>query len=82
MSEDWRIVPDSLRDREPIRRGKPPSSDLSIQILAGKTVFVKEGKNTFGSIYNLAKSHNKRARTKKTTINDQIGTLVWLEDIE
>jgi hypothetical protein len=76
---NYRTVPDSLRDREPVKRGRSPSNDLSKRLLKGQTIFI-EGKNNFGSIYTLAKNNGKQARTKKTTINEVEGTLIWLEE--
>jgi len=76
----YRIVPDSLREREPLKRGRSPINDLSKRLLQGQTVFV-EGKYNFGSLYTLAKNNGKQARTKKMTINDVAGTLVWLDPV-
>jgi hypothetical protein len=77
----FRVVPDNLREREPIRRGRPPTSPLSEALLMGKTVFIPGAKKTWGNLYTLAKNNDKKARTKFTVINDVEGTLVWFEDV-
>lgn len=79
---DWRIVPDNLREREPIRRGRAPKNELSRKLLNGSTVFVPGQTKTFGSLYTLAKNHNKKCITQRTEINGEQGTLVWFDDIE
>jgi hypothetical protein len=78
----FRIVPDSLREREPVRRGRSPTSPLAKALLAGSTVFIPGPKKTWGNLYTLAKNHNKKARTKTTLINGDAGILVWFEDQE
>jgi hypothetical protein len=77
---EFRTVPDSLREREPIRRGRPPVSPLAQALLSGQTVFIAGEKKGWGNLYKLAANNNKKARTKKTILNDEIGTLVWFED--
>jgi hypothetical protein len=76
---DFRIVPDVLREREPVRRGRTARSPLSKALLSGKTVLIT-GERGVGNLYKLAVNHNMRARTKKTLINGEIGTLAWFED--
>jgi len=78
---EFRIVPDVLREREPVKRGRTPNSPLAKALLAGKTVFITEDRKTWGNLYKLASNHGMRARTKRTTINGDIGTLAWFEDI-
>jgi hypothetical protein len=79
---DWRIVPDNLREREPIRRGRAPKNKLSRALLNGQTIFIQGENKTFGSLYTLAKNHNKRCVTQRTEINNERGTLIWFEDLE
>ncbi len=78
----YRIVPDSLREREPIRRGRPPISPLTRDLLAGLTVFQTGPKKTWGNLYTLAKNHGRKCRTKSTIINEEEGTLIWFEDAD
>lgn len=78
---EFRVVPDSLRERDPIRKGRPPTSPLTQALLEGQTVFIPGAKKTWGNIYTLAKNHNKKARTKHTEINGEEGTLIWFEDV-
>lgn len=80
MTNEYRIVPDVLRAREPVRRGKKPTSQLALDLLAGKTVFITGRKKTWGNIYTLASNHGKKARTKTTTLNQETGVLIWFED--
>lgn len=80
--ESWRIVPDNLREREPIRRGRAPKNELSRKLLNGSTIFVAGQNKTFGSLYTLAKNHNKVCKTQRTEINGEYGTLVWFEEIK
>lgn len=75
----FRIVPDILRNRE--TQGRAPVSELSKTLLRGNTVFITE-KRTFGSLYNLAKHHGKQAKTKRTVLNGEEGTLVWFIDLD
>lgn len=77
----FRIVPDAMREREPLVRGRIPNNPMSKALLAGQTVFITGPKRTWGSLYTLAKNHNKRARTKRTVVNGDEGTLAWFEDI-
>lgn len=79
---DFRPVPDDLREREPITKGREPKSKLSRALLSGGTFFVPGDRKTWGSIYSLAKNHNKTAHVKRTDINGEVGTLLWFEDIE
>lgn len=79
MSE-WRIVPDNLRERKPVRRGRAPKNELSQRLLNGSTVFIEGQNKTFGSLYTLAKNHNKVCKTQRTEINGEQGTLIWFED--
>ena len=79
---DWRLVPDSLREREPIRRGRTPKNPRSRALLNGSTIFVAGPNKTFGSLYNLAKNHNKKCKTQRTIFNKEEGTLIWFEDIK
>lgn len=74
-----RIVPDSLREREPLRKGKP-IGQLSKDLLAGKTWFETK-KINFGSFYTLARNHGMVCKTKRTKINDEVGVLVWFEKV-
>jgi hypothetical protein len=76
---EFRIVPDVLREREPVRRGRTPRSPLSKALLSGKTVLIKGGR--VGNLYKLASNHNMRAKTKKTILNEETGTLAWFEEI-
>lgn len=76
---DFRIVPNVLRERETVRRGRMPSSPLAKALLAGKTVFITEDRKAWGNLYKLASNHNLRARTKRTLINGEMGTLAWFE---
>lgn len=78
---DFRVVPDNLRERDPIKRGRPPATPLARALLAGQTVFIPGDKKGWGNLYKLAGNNNKKARTKSTVINDENGTLVWFEDI-
>lgn len=77
---DYKIVPDSLRDREEVRQGRAPESPLSKDLLAGKTVFIPGKGKGFGSAYKLASNRGLKAHTKRTTINGERGTLVWFEE--
>ena len=76
---DFRLVPDIIRNREPIAKGRKPASPLSKSLLAGKTVFVSSGKKTWGSLYRLAKNHNMKARIKYTNLNGEDGYVIWFE---
>lgn len=76
----FRVVPDSLREREPLLRGRVPKNPLSKALLNGQTVFITGPKQTWGSLYTLASNHNKRAKTKRTVVNGEEGTLAWFED--
>jgi hypothetical protein len=78
---DFRIVPDELREREPIKKGREPKSKLSRALLNGGTFFIPGERKTWGSLYNLAKNHDKTAHVKRTNINGEDGTLIWFEDI-
>jgi hypothetical protein len=75
----FRSVPDEMREREPIVRGREPKSELSKALLAGGTYFIPGARKTWGSIYNLARNHNKVAHVKRTVINGESGTLIWFE---
>lgn len=75
---EFRVVPDSLREREPLRRGRVPKNKLSRALLNGQTIFVA-GKTKHGSIYTLARNHGMTAHTKLTDLNGEIGSLVWFE---
>lgn len=79
---EFRSVPDVMREREPITKGREPKSELSKALLAGGTFFVPGARKTWGSIYNLARNHGKIAHVKRTDINGETGTLLWFEDIE
>lgn len=79
---DFRVVPDVLREREPVRRGRTPKSPLAKALLSGKTVFIEGDKKAWGNLYKLAKNHGKRAKTKRTSLNGDIGVLAWFEDNE
>lgn len=78
---DFRIVPDVLREREPLVKGKGPVSDLSRALLRGSTIFISGPAKTWGSLYSLAKNHGKYAKTKRVIVNDEEGTLVWFTDL-
>lgn len=78
---DFRVVPDALRERDPIRRGRPPASPRARALLSGQTIFVPGDKKGWGNLYKLAKNNDKKARTKSTEINGERGTLIWFEDI-
>jgi len=78
---EFRVVPDVLREREPVKRGRSPTSPLAKSLLAGKTVFITTDRKAWGNLYKLASNHNMRARTKRTIINGDIGTLAWFEAI-
>lgn len=77
---EFRTVPDNLRERDPIRRGRPPATELARVLLSGRTIFVPGTKKGWGNLYKLAKNHSKQAHTKTTSINDEQGTLIWFED--
>lgn len=77
---DFKIVPDVLRERKPLRRGRPPEKPLTKALLSGQTVFIPGPKKGWGNLYTLAKNHGMKARTQTTDINGEIGTLVWFED--
>ena len=76
----FKVVPDVLREREPLVRGRIPRNPLSKALLNGQTVFIPGRKQTWGSLYTLAKNHNKQCKTKRTVINEEAGTLAWFED--
>jgi len=76
---EFRVVPDNLREREPVRRGRPPVTPLAQALLKGQTVFIVSEKKGWGNLYKLAKNNGRRARTKSTIINDEVGTLIWFE---
>jgi len=79
----FRLVPDSLQNREPFVRGRIPVSPLSKALLNGSTVFVAESKKkTWGSLYRLAQSHSKRARIKSTILNGEKGYIIWFEVVD
>lgn len=77
---NFKVVPDVLREREPLVRGRIPRNPLSKALLNGQTVFITGKKQTWGSLYTLAKNHNKQCKTKRTTINSEEGTLCWFEN--
>lgn len=77
----FRVVPDSLWEREPHFRGRPPRSELSKALLLGQVVEVTGMKN-LGSLYSLAKRHGKKAKSQKTIVNDREVTLVRFIDPE
>jgi hypothetical protein len=79
---EFRTVPDDLREREPIQKGREPKSKLSRALLNGGTQFVPGTRRAWGSLYNLAKNHNKVAHIKRIEINGEEGSLIWFEDIE
>jgi len=79
---DFRIVPDDMRERETLVKGRQPTSNLSRALLNGGTYFVPGARKTWGSIYNLARNHNKTAHVKRTLINGEEGTLLWFEDVD
>lgn len=74
---NFKVVPDVLREREPLVRGRIPRNPLSKSLLNGQTVFITGKKQTWGSLYTLAKNHNQQCKTKRTTINGDEGTLCW-----
>jgi hypothetical protein len=77
----FRVVPDIIRNRDPVARGRKPKSQLSQQLLKMKTVFVpSQTKKTWGNIYRLAKNHGLRARIRQTDINGEEGYVMWFED--
>jgi len=78
---EFKIVPDVMREREAVRRGRPPASPLAQALLKGQTVFIPGKKQGWGNLYKLAKTHDKKCRTKSTDINGEIGTLIWFEDM-
>jgi len=78
----FRIVPDDMREREPIVRGREPKSKLSRALLNGGTYFVPGKKKTWGSLYNLARNHGKTCHVKRTEVNGEEGTLIWFEVVE
>lgn len=78
----FRVVPDILREREPLLRGRIPKNPLSKALLSGQTVFITGPKQTWGSLYTLARNHNKKAKTKRTIINGDEGTLAWFVDLD
>jgi hypothetical protein len=78
---EFRVVPDVLREREPVKRGRRADSPLAKSLLAGKTVFITEDRKTWGNLYKLASNHGMRCRTKRTIINGDIGTLAWFEEV-
>lgn len=77
---NFKVVPDNLREREPLTRGRVPKNPLSKALLNGQTVFISGPKQTWGSLYTLAKNHEKKAKTKRTVLNNEEGTLCWFED--
>jgi len=77
---EFRIVPDELREREKLTRGREPTSKLSRALLNGGTYFIPGKKRTWGSLYNLAKNHEKVCHVKRTIMNEVEGTLIWFED--
>jgi hypothetical protein len=78
---EFRVVPDIIRNRDPVVRGRRPVSQLSQSLLKRKTVFVpSEVKKTWGNIYRLAKNHGLRARVRQTNINGEEGYVMWFED--
>jgi hypothetical protein len=77
---EYRVVPDSLRELEPVGRGRKPQA-LSRDLLAGKTILLPPEKKNFGSLYTLAKKHGKRCIVKKINISGATGTRIWFEDI-
>lgn len=78
----FRVVPDALREREPLIRGRIPKNPLSKALLNGQTVFITGKKQTWGSLYTLARNHNKKCKTQRTIINGEEGTLAWFAEEE
>ena len=78
---EFRVVPDNMRERETVRRGRPPVTPLAQALLKGQTVFVSGPKKGWGNIYKLAKNNGFKARTKSTLVNDEVGTLIWFEEV-
>ena len=76
----YRIVPDSLRERDPIKRGRDVVNQKSKDLLLGKTIFEPGAKKTWGHLYKLASNHQMKCRTKTTVVNDEYGTLIWFEE--
>jgi hypothetical protein len=76
---EFRTVPDEMREREPLVKGREPRNALSKALLGGGTYFIAGPKKTWGSIYTLAKNHSKVAHVKRTEINGIEGTLIWFE---
>lgn len=78
---NYRIVPDSVRNRGIVTRGRRPTNKLSLDLLAGKTVHVQDTKGkTWGSIYKLAKNHNMRAHIRWEELNDEKGYTMYFLD--
>lgn len=78
---DYRIVPDIIRNRDPVARGRKPKSGISQMLLQKRTVFVpSDTKKTWGNIYRLAKSHGLKAHIRQTDINGEQGYVMWFED--
>jgi hypothetical protein len=53
---------------------------LAKALLTGQTVFIPGAKKGWGNLYKLAANNDKSAHTKKTILNDEVGTLIWFDD--
>lgn len=80
----YRIVPDNLRLRKPVRRGRSVRNQKSKDLLAGRTLFEVplDPKNTWGHYYKLASNHHMKCTTQITELNGETGTLIWFDPIE
>lgn len=82
--EKFQIVPDYLRN-DKTTRGRIPKSNLSKALLNGSTIFISGERKTWGSLYTLAKNHDKICRTERRTLHknngeSEEGTIIWFED--
>jgi hypothetical protein len=80
----FQLVPDYLRE-EKITRGRIPKNALSKALLNGSTVFIPGDRKTWGSLYTLARNHDRVAKTRRIILHksggvSEEGTLVWFEE--
>ena len=78
---EFRIVPDIVRNREPVKRGRKPSG-VSKKLLQERTVFIPTTeKKTWGNLYRLAKSHGLQAKVRwEDDYFGEQGYTIWFID--
>jgi hypothetical protein len=84
----YKIVPKSWRECVPVRNyrnKKPPTNQMVLDLLAGKTVFAYGPNRSVGSLYAVAASNGKILRMYQfDDLDDDIykGYVMWMDDRE